>query len=98
MSPTPLCPDKSSRWADAPVRRQPVLEFSVPPEREEAQMVENGVQGRFFCGTQVSEAQVRLTGLRGPCTPGGHALPCLPAFFLALNSYIEKEKGEFLGT
>lgn len=40
-------------------------------------MVENGVQGRFFCGTQVSEAQGRLTGLRGPYTPGG-GLTCSP--------------------
>lgn len=34
-------------------------------------MVENGAQGRFFCWIQVCEDQVRLTGLRGTCTPGG---------------------------
>lgn len=47
-------------------------------------MEENGVQGRFFCGIQVSEAQVRLTGLRGTCTPGG-GLTCSPVLTCLLS-------------
>lgn len=55
-------------------------------------MVENGVQGHFFCWIKRSEDQVRLTGLRWTCTPG--AGPMFSSMLTCLLSCPKFPNGE----
>lgn len=55
-------------------------------------MVENGVQGHFFCWIKGREDQVRLTGLRWTRTPGGG--PTLSSMLTCLLSCPTFPRGE----